>query len=151
MRLAVSPGPHRPTAGFGQLGAAVVREQPPSRNPLTAKPGHIPDQEPNCVGLFLIGQHLAISQGGGIDDAQMVFLGASTTRAVKAPITSDPVLVVIELGQLIDVNVDHVARPRSLVMPHRHRPLQMLQVSQTDGFEATAVGGERAGQQVGNA
>jgi hypothetical protein len=88
--------------------------------------------------VLLIGQHLGESQAAGIVDGLMGFLAARTSQAAKAPIATDPVTDAIEPGQLFYVHADHVARPCPVVMPHRHRWLQLFQASQTHGFAGAA-------------
>jgi hypothetical protein len=40
----------------------------------------------------------------------------------------------IKTGQLLDVDMDHVARLSPLVSPHGHRWLQIFETTQADGL-----------------
>jgi hypothetical protein len=45
---------------------------------------------------------------------------ARTSRAAKEPITGDSVTDTIGTGQVFGVDMEHVARRRSVVLPDRH-------------------------------
>ena len=110
-----------------------------------------PGSGANRGGLLLIRQHLGVSQAGGIVDGHMGCFVACTSRAAKAPIASDPVPDAIKPGQLFDVDVDHVARPRPLLPLYQHWWLQLFKAAQSHRFEGATDSGERQGQQAGDA
>jgi len=81
----------------------------------------------------------------------MSFLVTRTTGGAQAAISGDPVTDPFKAGQLLGIDVDHVAGLCPLVAAHRLGRLQVLEPAKPYGLEHSTHSGERCGQDPGNA
>jgi hypothetical protein len=104
---------------------------------MAVEPGHSPQQEANRCLLLLVWEHFHVGQTGGVIHCHVSLFTTGSTRRTETPIASDPVADPLKTGELLDVDMDHVARLSPLVSPHGHRWLQILETAQTYGLEGT--------------
>src|SRR6266487_4440359 len=139
--LAVGARPVRPcsqvpepqlAAGNGvnrrDIGRAVVGHHPLDRDAALAKPRHRPVKEADGARAALIGEDLDVGETSGVIDADVAELPADDAAAAPRhgclgqPATApagDPMAGALEAPELLDVDVDELARPGALVAVRR--------------------------------
>ena len=65
-------------------------------------------------------------------------------------IPGDPVTDGMEAAELLDIDVDELARMLALVAPHRFGGIEILEAAQAGGFEDAADGGGRDADRFGD-
>ena len=115
---------------LGAIGRAVVRQHAATGDSPDIEPRHSPQQEAYGGVLLLVGQHLHVNQTRGDIDGDMGFLVARSRGATLTLISDDAMTDPLKAGQLLDVDMDHVAGPGPLVSPHGPSGLQTLEPSQ---------------------
>src|SRR5689334_828362 len=134
--------------GGRAVGRAIVGHQPLDRDPVRSVEGHRSPQEADDGLRLLVGQHLGIGQAGGVIDANvnpvpaglaapyacsvrmsLRFLGpAAAEYPVTGPVGADP-------AELLDVDMDQLARPAPLVSADRLLGTQAAELAQADSLE----------------
>jgi len=80
----------------------------------------------------------------------MGLLVTRTTGRAQASVTRDPVTDPLKAGQLLGIDVDHVAWPRPLIAAYRLSWLQVLESAEAHGLEHPTDGGEWRRQHPGH-
>jgi hypothetical protein len=93
---------------------------------MAVEPGHSPQQEANCRCLLLVWEHFHVGQTGGVIHCHVSLFTTGSTRRTETPIASDPVADPLKTGELLDVDMDHVAGLRPLVAAHGFSGLQVF-------------------------
>ena len=107
------PEPHGP-ASHGELSGdvrrPVVRHDLPALDPLPVELGHSTAQEADCGGLLFVRQHFYVGESGGIVDGHVDPVVADAGRAALLPVAGHAVPDLAKASQLLDVDVNQVAR-----------------------------------------
>ncbi|WP_341204400.1 hypothetical protein [uncultured Sphingomonas sp.] len=114
----------------GAVGRAVVGHAPLDRDARALEPGERAFEEGGGVGLALGGQHFGIGQARCVIDADMEEVPADTLRAAELAVAGDAVAGGGEASELLDVEVDHIARRRMLVADHRWPGIEQLELAE---------------------
>src|SRR5215211_2104583 len=144
----------------GAVAGAVVGEHPLDRDPHALEPGDRPPQEPRGGGALLVGQDLDVGEAGGVVDADVDELPAGGAQALGP----DPLLTLASPGaedamagapaadppQLLDVDVDQLARPLALVAVGRLGRLEAAALAETDPRQPPGDRRERHPQDLGD-
>ena len=134
--LAVGPGRIRPGAlvlqagcatgiaeGVADIGRAVVGHHPLDPDAEAGEPGQGPPEEGHRTLLALVGQDLRVGEPGGVVDADMEEVPA-TAAFLAAPVAGDSVPDAVDPPELLDVEVDQLARAIALIADDRGLSVQ---------------------------
>ena len=101
-----------------KTGAAIVRHDPFHRDALRAEPAQGAQQE-TCGGLLaFVLEHLDIGQPGRVIDGDMDEVPACAPVAAGPPCAGDAMARPVKTTQLLDIQVDQLARTVALIAAH---------------------------------
>ena len=114
---------------------------------LAVEQGHRPAEEPHRGRALLVGQHLDVRQAGGVIHGHVDVFVTSSWGAALARIAGDPMADTLEPGQLLDVDMDHVAGLLPLLPLHLWFGIEVPQSVQPQAPHRPSHGADRAHQQ----
>jgi len=132
------------------VGRAVVRKDPVAGDSLLVEPTHSSSQEANRGGLLLIGQHLHVHQARGVIHRHVDLLVAGASRTALTAVAGDAVANPLEPGQLLGVDMNHVARLLPLVPLHRRLGVQVPQPPEPQGLHHSSHGRQGSAHGLGD-
>lgn len=113
----------------GDIAGAVVGHHPLDPDAALLEPAERPHEEAGGGGAPLVRQHLHVGEPGGIVDGDMEEVVAGAF-ACSPPVASDAVADPLEAGELLDVEMQELARPLALIAAHRRGLVQALEASE---------------------
>ena len=117
---------------------------------LAVEPGDGPDEKADHRWLLLIRQHLDIGEASGAINGHVDLVVTGAIGAPLLAVASDPMPHLSESDQSLDVDVDQVTGPLSLVALHRGFGLQDSQPPKHESVKGPGDGGEGRPQQPGD-
>jgi hypothetical protein len=133
----------------GAVCVAVVGHQPLDPDPEGGEVGDRAAQEADRGRGFLVLEHLDVGEPRGVVDRDVNVLPADPA-APTAPVAVHAVPGPADPAELLDVDVDELARPRLLVPVRRLERLQPPQLAEPDSGQDPRHGRERHPQRLGD-
>ena len=141
----------QPVESLGTVTRSVVLHLPLNLDAEAFVPGHGSYQGGHGAFLPLALADLAEGQAGMIIDRDVDELPADPSRtALAMAVACNAMTDAVEFTQLLDVHVDHLAGPVSLIADHRLDGLQIRPAVQAMTYQDTADGGAGEAGLVGN-
>jgi hypothetical protein len=120
--------------GLGDVSRAVIAHHLAAVDALAVEPGHDPAQEADCRCLLLVSENLYAGEPCGVVDGHVGPVATDNSGAPLLSITGDAVTHLAKAGQLLDVDVDQVARRLAPITLHHRFGLQVPQPAQAPGL-----------------
>jgi hypothetical protein len=135
----------------GFEGGPVVGHDALDPDAVAAEEAQGVDEEGEAGAALLVGVDLGIGQPGVVVDGQVQVLPAdAAARTLAGAIAGDAVADAREATELLDVDVDQLARLGALVAAHGLGRLKVFDAAQAVAAQHPADGGRRDGQITGD-
>ena len=131
------------------VGGGVVGHHPLDADAVGGEVGDRSSEEADSGDRTLIGEHLDVGKSGCIVDADVHVFPSDASRLAPAA-AGDTVASAIDPGQLLDVDMQQLARASTLVAVRWLRTLERRELAQTDAGEDRRHSRARHRQHLGD-
>src|SRR5690606_22004364 len=131
------------TEGFGAIARAVVGHHPRNGYAQAEVIGDGGPEEGHGALLLLVGQNLREADARGIVDRDVDELPADRSRAAGLAVAGDAVTDLVETAELLEVDVDQLARMLALIAADRFGRLERRNAIEAKAPENPADGRRR--------